>query len=120
MSLLTRAAILAAEDLKSIDVPCPEWGGDVRLRSLTAAQKDDFDASLGEFNAAGTRVVNLHNMRAKLLAVSIVGEDGEPLFTATDIESLGAKSSAPIGRLFEAAQRLNGMLPDAVEAAAKN
>lgn len=119
MSLLTRAAILGADDLKTVDVPCPEWGGDVRLRALTAAQKDDFDASLGEFKDGG-RVVNLHNMRAKLLALCIVDDSGAPIFTATDVEQLGAKSSAPIGRLFEAAQRLNGMLPDAVEAAAKN
>ena len=35
MSLLSKTAILAANDLKSEDIKVPEWDGAVRVRSFT-------------------------------------------------------------------------------------
>ena len=39
MAILTKNAILSAEDFEYAIVPCPEWGGDVRVRGLTAADQ---------------------------------------------------------------------------------
>lgn len=119
MALLKRGDILAADDLKTQDVEVPEWGGSVRIRTLTAAQRDDFDASLS--SGIGTnRTVDLHNLRARLVSLCVVDEEGAPQFTKDDVAALGAKSAAALSRVFEAAQALNGMTPQAVEAAAKN
>jgi hypothetical protein len=44
-SYLTRDAILQAPDLQGEDVAVPEWGGTVRVRGLSGAQRDAYEAS---------------------------------------------------------------------------
>ncbi|MEU5950323.1 hypothetical protein ABZ793_32935, partial [Micromonospora sp. NPDC047465] len=65
MALLNRDAILAAEDRTYEEVNCPEWGGSVRLRSITGAQRDAYEQSLVQ-QRGGNRQMNLRNARAKL------------------------------------------------------
>lgn len=116
MGILGKNLILSAVDLKSEDVPVPEWGGDVRVRSLTGAERDAFDTSL--LGKDGKR--NLGNIRARLLALTIVDENGDRVFSDDDADQLGAKSAGVLERLFEVAQRLNGMGAAAEEEIAKN
>ena len=42
MSLLSKEAILAAQDLPSEDVEVPEWGGTVRVRGLDGKGRDEY------------------------------------------------------------------------------
>jgi len=46
MGLLTRDAILEAQDLQHEEVYIPEWGGSVRVRTLTGAERDAFEQSI--------------------------------------------------------------------------
>ena len=46
MPILNKAAILAAEDLKTETVAVPEWGGEVRVRTLTGTERDAFESGL--------------------------------------------------------------------------
>lgn len=117
--LLSRDAILAAEDRPTEDVDVPEWGGTVRLRALSGAERDAFETSMLDQRGKPT-AARLQNFRARLLAASIVGEDGQRLFTDKDVATLGAKSGAVIDRLFERARRLSGMAREDVDALAGN
>ena len=54
-------------------------------------------------------VPDVANMRAKLVARSVVGDDGEPVFTQNDVAALGELSAAALDRVFEAASRLSGL-----------
>lgn len=112
--LLNRDAILQAQDLPTEDVEVPEWGGAVRVRGLTGAERDAFEQSVVEQRGKSTRA-NLKNIRAKLVAMTVVDENGERLFSDSDAAILGKKSAAALNRVFEVAQRLNGMTPDDVE-----
>lgn len=116
MPLLDKSAILGAKDLVSEDVPVPEWGGDVRVRTMTGTERDAFGVAIidstGKFDRVG--------YRAKLLSRCIVGEDGQPLFTEADIAALGAKSNKAIERVFVVADRLNALGDDKVQDAEKN
>lgn len=113
MGLLTKSAILAADDLKHEDVSVPEWGGEVRVRTMTGTQRNAFGAALvGEDDMVAFRV--------KLVVACAVGEDGEPLFNDEDAQALAAKSGAALERVFLAASRLNGMAADSVELAKGN
>jgi hypothetical protein len=108
MGFLTRAEILDADDRRYDTVSCPEWGGDVRLRSISGRQRDAYEASL--IDQRGTdRKLNLSNARAKLIVLCAVDGDGAPLFTAEDLRALSAKNAAPLDRLFDAAKVLIGM-----------
>jgi len=112
MALLDRAAIEAAQDIPTEDVEVPEWGGTVRLRGLTGAQRDAYEASVVEMQGE-TRRFKLQNLRARLVALWLVDEDGKQLFSGpAAVNALGGKSAKPLDMLFDRARRLSGLTED--------
>jgi hypothetical protein len=105
---LTKDLILAADDLKTIEVKVPEWGGAVLIRGMTGADRDDYESSVISQNGKDVKV-NYENMRAKLVAKCIVDEEGKRVFTDADVAVLSKKSAVAINRVFEAAQKLCGI-----------
>lgn len=100
--LLTKAQIIAADDLKTQDVPVPEWGGDVRIKAATPAIIKAVRASANlkkgeEDDSFGYR----------LMAQSIVDENGEKVFDPGDIAALEAKSLPAVKRVMDAINVLN-------------
>ena len=116
MSLLDKNAILSAQDLPYLDLPIPEWKGSVRLRGMSAADREALEQEVTDKNG---KVITKH-IRVKLLVRSIVDGDNNLMFTEGDIETLNKKSSLVIDRIFLAAQKLNGMSEAAVDDLAKN
>ena len=119
MALLSKEAILQAQDLPTELVPVPEWGGEILVRGLTGAERDAFEQSIVEQRGKSTRI-NLRNLRAKLVAMTVVDEQGNRLFSDDEAEALGRKSAAALNRVFEVAQRLSGLRPEDVEELAGN
>jgi hypothetical protein len=119
MTLLTKSAILAADDLKTEDVDVPEWGGTVRVRAFSGRERDAFEASLVRGDGKD-RKVDLTNMRARLVALTVVDDSGQKVFTQDDVDLLGAKSGAALDRVFSVAQELNGLSGADVEELTKN
>lgn len=115
MALLGRNAILEAKDIKTEDIPVPEWGGEVRIRSLTGEQRDEYESSMFELGKNGTPKQNLANVRARLVMLCIVNEQGEQMFNKADIKLLGRKSAAALERVATAAQRLNAISDSDIE-----
>jgi hypothetical protein len=114
MALLSRDQILGADDLPTEDIEVPEWGGCVRLRTLTGEERDRFEAS--SIKGKGrNRGVNYDNLRARLVARCAINEEGNPLFGEADVRKLGQKSAAALDRLFDAASRMNGIGESDVE-----
>ena len=113
--MLNKEQILRAEDLKTTTVNVPEWGGKVKIKTLTGAERDDFEQSI----LRGGKI-DAHNIRAKLCARCIVNEKNERLFSDAEIVALGNKSAIALDRVFVAAQKLNGLTNDEVEELAKN
>ena len=117
--LLGRDAILAAVDMATEEVYVPEWGASVRVKTLTGAERDYFEASI--IRREGKVVSqNLQNIRARLCALCIVDADGQRVFGEEDEFALGRKSGAALERIFAAAQRLNGLRDEDVEELVKN
>jgi len=119
MAYLGRDEILQVDDLQYEDVEVPEWGGVVRVRGLTGAERDAFEESIMDQRGKKFRVL-LQNLRAKLVALSIVDEAGKRLFSEGDVGKLGTKSAAALQRVFEAAQRLSGISDEDVDELVKN
>lgn len=114
--MLTKEQILAADDIRSEVVSVPEWGGDVRIQSMSGMARDRYEQALFE----GKNSVSAKNIRAKLVASSAVDDSGNLLFSETDIEALGKKSAKALDRLFAVAQRINGVTSGDVEELEKN
>jgi hypothetical protein len=108
MAILSREGIFEADDVEYAVVPCPEWGGDVRLKSIRGNQRDAYEASVLEQNGSD-RKINMRNARAKLIVLCAVDEDGRALFGPDDVSALGRKNARPLDRLFDAARTLIGM-----------
>lgn len=114
VKLLTRDAILQANDLPYEDVEVPEWGGVVRVRTLTGKERDTFEESISQVKGKKTEL-RLANVRAKLAARAIVDENGNRLFSDDDISALGKKSAAALDRVFTVARRLSGFTDEDME-----
>lgn len=120
MTSLTKDAILAASDLSTESVACPEWGGAVLIRSMTGTQRDAYEQSLMTKDEAGSYVVNTESMKVKLVVATAVDDAGNALFTAADIPALSAKNASVIERLATVATRLSGLGKSATDEAVKN
>ena len=116
---LGRDAILAIDDLPKEEVYVPEWKTWICVRALTGAERDAFESSVVEQRGKSTKM-NLRNIRAKLVALTAVDEEGKRLFTDDDAALLGKKSAAALDRVFDVAQRLSGLRQEDVEELAGN
>ena len=119
MTLLSKTAILTANDLQTEDIEVPEWGGAVRVRSFTGRERDAFESSMVRGDGRD-RKVDLTNMRARLVGLTVIDETGQRLFTDEEVDLLGAKSGAALDRVFAVAQKLNGLSGADVEELSKN
>ena len=116
MKLLNKAAILGAEDLTHEDVPVRAWGGSVRVRVMTGAERDEFRGAI----ATDDGKVPMGKFTAALLVATCIDENGARLFDIEDMEALKEKSAAALDVLADVAMRLNGLGGSAVSDAAKN
>jgi hypothetical protein len=112
--LLTKESILAVQDVVTELVDVPEWGGAVRVRGLTGAERDAFESEVIQRKGRDV-TTNTRNMRARLVVMSVVDEEGKRLFGFPDIETLGAKSARALDRIFSVAMRLSGLRDEDVE-----
>lgn len=116
---LGRDAIFAIADLKTEEVRVPEWGGTVRVRSLTGLERDKFESESMEKRGDGYEAI-FKNLRARLITLSVVDGEGNRLFKDGDAQKVGSKNAAALNRVFEVAQRLSGLTGKDVEDLAKN
>ncbi len=119
MNFLTREQILNSTDLKPQEVTIPEWNGKVLVRGLTGAERDYFEQSVIEQKGKDAKV-NLNNIRAKLVSLTVIDENGNRIFQEEDVKKLGEKSASALNRIFEVAQKLSGLTPNEVERLADN
>lgn len=108
LKLLTRDAILGADDRTSELVEVPEWGGAVRVRALSGRERDHYMSSLYTMKPNGQGgmeigSVNLEGSSARLVALAAVDDDGGRLFTEADVVALADKNGVALDRVYQAA-----------------
>lgn len=115
--ILNASAILSADDLPRELVEVPEWGGSVYVRTMTAGERDRFEA---EHRRRGESGDAYEDIRARLAVSTVCDESGALLFTPADVPAISRKSAKALDRIFAAAQRLNGLSSQDVEDLRKN
>ena len=118
--VLSREDIFKVEDRQFKDVSVPEWGGVIRVQSMTGKEREDWENSITETDRKGETKINTKHIWAKLVMACAVDETGKRLFTEGDVPVLADKNVAALTRVFKAAQRLNGLAPGDVEELAGN
>ena len=111
--LTTADAILQAEDFAFDEVDCPEWGGTVRIRSLSGAQRVQLKKAID----AGRDDID-----ETLCVMAIVDQDGNRILHREQIAELSKKNTAVITRIAMKVIEISGMSDreKAVQAAEKN
>ena len=112
--LLSKDQILAADDIQSERVLIPEWGGEVMVRGLTGAQRDQWEAGL-TVRRGKQMVPDMRDFRARLVVLCAVDETGALVFGPGDVDALSGKSGAALDRLYDAAAKLSGISEKDVE-----
>jgi hypothetical protein len=107
---LSRDQILAADDIRIVEVEVPEWGGTVCVRTFSAADRALFELGTND----------VRDVRERLAAATICDEAGNLLFSAADVEALGKKSGAALDRVFAKARKLNRLTNRDMEELEKN
>ncbi len=100
--VLTAEDILCKDDIETVDCYVPEWGGTVKLRSLSGLEAERFVAAFppGERQSASA---------VHIVALCAIKEDGTPFFTSEQVEELKKKSLRGIMRLQKEVLRINGL-----------
>ena len=97
---LTANAILQAEDFVYDEVDCPEWGGIVRIRSLSGAQRITLKKAIDAGN---------DNIDEMLCVMAIVDGDGNRIFDQKQIAELSKKNTKAISRVAIRVLEISGM-----------
>jgi len=108
MAYLNREEILGADDIKREEVETPEWGGNVLIRGLNAAQYLDmgFDLRTDDDTLDPEKV---KAMMPTIVSMGVIDEDGTPLFGKDDVKALAKKSFGPVNRISTRILELSGL-----------
>lgn len=117
-SLLTFEDILAADDTRFETVEVPEWGGRVRVASLTGEQRGVVFAAI---RAHGKQIKDEDEAQsifyARVIAASLVDETGKHVGKQSMALSLTKKNAAALNRIYRVCSRLSGIGEDDEEQA---
>jgi len=118
---LKAESIFEADDLPRIWIPTPEWGKNsgVYIRGMTGIERDTFEANVSGMDSDSGRI-DFRNLRAKLVSMCAVDEEGNRIFNDSQVELLGQKSGAVLDILFDTARKASGIGDNDVKELAKN
>lgn len=120
MKIGNRASLMAIPR-KTAVVQFQEYDTEYRLREMSGTDRDKFEIAAFEVDPTGNRKVRPLYLRAHLVALCLVDEQGVRLYADDEVHMLSDEIPASVvAELFVAAQKLNGMDAGAVERAAKN
>ena len=117
-SLIDKDALLGAAKRRFAVMPI-DGLGNVRIRSLTELERSRLEASVRDKkgNLSSAKMLDL---KCRLIVLCVVDEQGNQLFTNSDIERLGQQDSRITNALAEAIQTHCGWSERDLEAIEKN
>lgn len=105
VKILGRDALLALKGGRTEEVYVKELGGNLRVAAISAGARDAFDLTVLDLPEDERR----RDFRARLLVMTLIDDEGSPLYTADDIPALSSVEARVIDPLVEVAMRLNGL-----------
>ena len=115
--ILTADDIWSAKDIEERTVPIPQWGGAVRIRTLTKRQADEMQAKATSTDRYTKQPVVDNEM---LVALLFVESMIEPRITLEDYERLRERSAVAVALLQREILAASGLSQLAVSEADKS
>jgi len=119
MATLNRDTVLSATDLEVRILDVPEWGGQIRLKTMDGTRRDMFDAELQKRRISDNEV-DIREMKALLLVLTAVDDSDQMIFELRDVKELNKKSGAVLDRLWDDIRQMNGIGQSNLEEMTKN
>src|SRR4051794_28869561 len=119
MAILSKDQIWAADDIEEREVEVPQWGGAVRIRSLSLDQVSEIRAHAGKtvkVKGRDTEEIDARLQMAGLLCEGII----EPEMDFEEAKRMMRKSAAAASIIVQAINEVSGLLPEAVSEAEKS
>ena len=116
--ILTLADMLATS-LERGEVDCPEWGGVVPIRELSAEHRTIMTKKLSD-NKGKVDWSKIDQFAPFMLVHGIVNADGNLYLSNSDAVKLQQKSAKVVDRIARAIAKLSGLNREAQVAAVKN
>ena len=118
---LSADEILAADDIPTLDVAVPEWGGRVRVRGFDVATVNQMRRQATIHNPrTGAERVDNDKLEALMFCAGVVDAQGAPLFTIAQYPAIQRKAAKPVSTITNAILRACGLTEDAAAAASKS
>lgn len=117
-NLLSKDQILSAHDIHVEELPVPEWGGVICIKTLSADERDQIESEIIQINpqTGQPKAMKTNTLRSLVAFYGICDEEGHRLFTdKRDIDLLGRKSAAALDRVVVRIQELSAMSPADIE-----
>jgi hypothetical protein len=111
--LLNKQQIRDIDDLPSKIVHMPEWGGDIKIRTMSAKHRIEFEKLNVNAKTELETIINL-------IMFSCVNQDDSLMFDKNDFEFLSSKSAKSLMRIFEEAVGMSTLTEKKLEEKAKN
>jgi hypothetical protein len=115
MTILSKAQIWEADDIEEREIEVPQWGGSIKVRSLSLEQISSIREHAVK-TVKGKEVLDARLQMAGLLCEGIV----EPEYDFAEAQQLMKKSASATSIVVKAIHDLSGLLPEAVDEADKS
>lgn len=102
---LTADEILDTDDVDYTTVDCPEWGGTIRLRTLTGYDAVVFSNSVKTEDGRNKAMI-------RIIAMCACDAEGKKIFSPENVMALMKKNLRVINRVQKAAMEHNGYTGD--------
>lgn len=118
MGVLTREEILKANDWQFDTFAVPQWGGDVRIRALSAGERLQLSKDAGGGELAGDEAFRFF---IRVIALSVVDSEGTLVFDAErDYDALLTRDWDTLTTVANRIMQFNGMGKEAESELEKN
>ena len=104
MKIANRNALLKLCERRYIDLQLADAGITVRIQSLSEKEKSSYETRLIAKSGRGILRDRLQDATRRLIALCLVDDKNERIFTDSDVSQIGEMDSFVSSRIYDAAQ----------------
>jgi|TARA_R110000824_G_scaffold48699_1_gene137274 hypothetical protein len=104
MKIANRNALLKLCERRYIDLELADAGITVRIQSLSEKEKSSYETRLIAKSGRGILRDRLQDATRRLIALCLVDDKNERIFTDSDVSQIGEMDSFVSSRIYDAAQ----------------
>ena len=120
MTIANRSALLKLCERRYIDLELEDTGVTVRIQSLSEKEKSTYETRLIAKSGRGILRERLQDATRRLIALCLVDENNDRVFSDSDVNQIGEMDSFVSSRIYDAAQEHCGFNKGDIEDTVKN